>query len=218
MFTDQTAIDFFSSNMILARIHAEQDTVVASKYHARAYPTSILLNKNGEEIDRLVGYDTTDAYLKTFVDFSNGIGTLDDLLGRAEAGGDRSLDLEIADKYKWRGEVDNAKAWFARVIQAGDPLDSMSGEARISEADMYRRDEDYDKAIETYQKIADEFTSYHGIDAVIYIGLAQERKGDTAQAIATFESYIEQFPESEDVEYAQKRIAELNNPPEEAGE
>jgi len=218
VFIDDKAIEFFTNNMILVKIHAEQDSLVSDKYHAKAFPSSILLKKNGDEVDRLVGYAPTEEYLQTFVDYSNGIGTLDDLLGRAETEEDRSLYLEIADKYKYRGGSAEAETWFARVIEAGGPLDSLSGEARLSLADLYRRAKDYDKAMDAYQKIADEFESYHAMDAVIYQAIVHKQKGDTATAIATFESYIEQFPESEDVEYAQGQIEKLKNPPEESDE
>lgn len=218
MFVDAKAIQFFTSNMILAKVQAEEDTLTAQKYHVNGYPTSILLNKSGEEIDRVVGYAPPEEYVQTFVDFSNGIGTLDDLLGQAETSEDRDLFMQIGDKYKWRGSNDNANSWYTKVIAAGEPLDSLSGEARMAQADMYRRDKVYDQALEAYKKIAGEFKTYHGMDAVIYQAIVYGQMNDTATAIATFESYIEQFPESEDVEYAQSQIEKFKNPPVESGE
>ena len=219
MFNDAKAIEFFTDNMILVKVNAEEDTAVSNHYHAKAFPTSILIRKNGEEVDRLVGFDSTDAYLQTFVDYTNGIGTLNDLLGRAEGEGDRPLFLEIADKYKYRGDADDATNWLNRVIEAGEPLDSLSGEARMSLAYMLRKAEKYDEAIASFDKIAQEFAeTYHGMDAVIYQAICHRDKGDTATAIATFEAYIETFPESEDVEYAQGQIEKLSNAPEESGE
>lgn len=218
MFVDAKAIQFFTSNMILAKVQAEEDTLTAQKYHVNGYPTSILLNKSGEEIDRVVGYAPPEEYVQTFVDFSNGIGTLDDLLGQAETSEDRDLFMQIGDKYKWRGSNDNANSWYTKVIAAGEPLDSLSGEARMAQADMYRRDKVYDQALEAYKKIAGEFKTYHGMDAVIYQAIVYGQMNDTATAIAAFESYIEQFPESEDVEYAQSQIEKFKNPPVESGE
>ena len=219
MFTDPKAIDFFTNNMILVKVNAKVDTAVSNRYHAKAFPTSILIRKNGEEVDRLLGNDSADGYIQTFVDYTNGIGTLDDLLGRAEGVVDRSLFLEIADKYKYRGDADDATPWLNRVIEAGEPLDSLSGEARMSLAYMLRRAEKYDEAIAAFDKIAEEFVdTYHGMDAVIYQGICHRAKGDTATAIATFEAYIETFPESEDVEYAQGQIEKLSNAPEESAE
>lgn len=218
MFVDAKAIQLFTSDMILAKVNAEEDTLTAQKYHVNGYPTSILLNKSGEEIDRVVGYAPPEEYVQTFVDFSNGIGTLDDLLGQAETSEDRDLFMQIGDKYKWRGSNDNANSWYTKVIAAGEPLDSLSGEARMAQADMSRRDKVYDQALEAYKKIAGEFKTYHGMDAVIYQAIVYGQMNDTATAIAAFESYIEQFPESEDVEYAQSQIEKFKNPPVESGE
>ena len=219
MFINDTAIEFFTNNMILAKIHAEQDTATSNRYHAKAFPTSILVRKNGEEVDRLVGFAPTQEYLKTFVDYTNGIGTLGDLLGKAEAGVDRQLYLQIADKYKYRGQGPDANAWYTKVIENGDPLDSLSGEARMAFADFYRRDKDYARALEEYQKIEKEFIkTYHSRDAVIMQAIVYRNQADTAQAISTFERYIAQFPESEDVEYAQSQIAKLKNLPEATAE
>jgi len=218
VFINDTAIDFFTSNMILAKVHAEKDTATSNRYHAKAYPTSLLVRKNGEEVDRLVGYAPTQEYIKTLVDYSNGIGTLEDLLSKAETASDRGLYLQIADKYKYRGKGPEAQTWYTRVIESGEPLDSLSGEARMAFADFYRRDKDYAKALEEYQKIAAEFTTYHGRDAVIMQAIVYRKMADTAKAIAQFEKYVEQFPQSEDVEYAREEIEKLRNPPDTTSE
>jgi len=219
VFTDPKAIDFFANNMILVKINAKEDTVVSNQYHAKAFPTSILIRKNGEEVDRLVGFDSTDVYLQTFVNYTKGIGTLDDLLGRAEGVVDRSLFMEVADKYKYRGNSDAAINWLERVIEAGEPLDSLSGEARSALAYMLRKAEKYDEAIAAFEKIAQEFVdTYHGRDAVIYQGICHKAKGDTAAAIVVYESYVEKFPESPDLEWVQEQIDKLKNQPEESNE
>jgi len=218
VFINDTAIDFFSNQMTLVKLNARVDTALSDRYHAKAFPTSLLLRKNGDEIDRLVGFAPTQEYLQTFVDYSNGIGTLEDLLGRAATETDRTLYLEIANKYKYRGNGDGAKNWFVRVIESGDPLDSLSGEARIAFADFYRRAKEYDKALVEYQKIAEEFAPPHGRDAVIWQAIVYRQMADTARTIATFESFIERFPESEDREYAEEQIERLKNPRKESAE
>jgi len=205
--------------MILVKINAVVDTAVSNHYYARAFPTSLLIRKNGDEVDRLVGFDSTDIYIQTFLDYTNGIGTLDDLLGQAESVVDRSLFMEIADKYKYRGDFDAATNWLERVIEAGEPLDSLSGEARSALAYMLRKEEKYDEAIVAFGKIAREFVdTYHGRDAIIYQGICYKAKGDTGAAIAAYESYVEKFPESSDLEWVQEQINNLKNQPEESGE
>ena len=219
MFTDPKAIDFFTTNMILIKINAKEDTAVSNQYHAKAFPTSILICKNGTEVDRLVGFDSTNAYLQTFVDYTNGIGTLDDLLGRAEGEVDRSLFMAIADKYMYRGTPDAATAWLNRVIEVGEPLDSLAGEARMGMAYMLYKAEKYDEAITEYGQIESEFVeTYHSMDAGIYQAICHRNKADTTAAIGSFERYVEKYPESTDVEWATLQIEKLKNPLQESGE
>jgi len=219
VFTDPKAIDFFTNNMILVKIEAKVDTAISNRYHAKAFPTLLLIRKNGDEVDRLVGFDSTDVYIQKLLDFTNGIGTLDDLLGRAENVVDRSLFMAIADKYKFRGETEAATNWIERVIEAGEPLDSLSGEARSALAYMLRKAEKYDEAIAAFGKIAQEFVdTYHGRDAVIYQGICYKAKGDTGAAIAAYENYVEKFPESPDLKWVQEQIEKLKNKPVESGE
>ncbi|MEW5796731.1 MAG: tetratricopeptide repeat protein [Candidatus Zixiibacteriota bacterium] len=213
MFVNDSTIDFFTNRMILVKVNAEVDTTTATKYHAIAYPTSVLLRKSGEEVDRLVGYAPATEYIQTFDDYSNGIGTLADLIAKAEGGVDRPLYLQIADKYKYRGDGAEAQTWFARVIESGDPADSLSGEARLAFADFLRRDKRYDDALDAYRKIEQEFTAtYHGQDAVIYQAIVYRQKGDTAQAISTFGNFLERYPNSSDTTYAREQIEKLKNP------
>ncbi len=212
MFINDTTIKFFSNQMILARVNPEKDSAVAARYYAKAFPTSMLVNKSGVEVDRLVGYEPTQEYLKTFEDFSKGIGTLNDMLAKASAATDRSLDLQIADKYKYRGQATDAQNWYTKVIETGDLHDSLSGEARIAFADFLRRDKKYDEAIDAYKKIEQEFTTFHGRDALLMQAIVNVKKGDTAQAISIFESYIQRYPDSEDKDYAEGQIKKLKNP------
>ena len=218
VFSDPKAIDFFTNDMILARINAEVDTASRNKYYARAYPTSIVLDKAGNEVDRFVGFDSTDAYLKAIVDYTHGIGTLQDLLSKAEGTTDRSLMMQIVDKYKYRGMFNETNEWCDRVITAGDPTDSLSGEARMAQAYMLRKAEDLDGALAAFAAIAKDFDSYHGREAVIWEGIVLEQKNDTAAAVKMYQSFIDKFGtiDDEGAEYCKQQIEELSNPPDES--
>ncbi len=216
MFIDTAVIDFFANEMVLAKINAEEDSLLKEQYHISGYPTSVLTDKDGNEIDRIVGYLPADEYLQTLRDYSNGIGTLDDLLRRAETETGRPLYFEIAEKYKYRGGSDEAQLWFARVIEAGDPRDSLSGESRVATADMFRRAKDYDRALEEFSQIMSDFEgTMFAQDAEIYRAIVYRQKADTAKAIAAFEGYLEHYPESEDTTYALRQIKKLKGEEEE---
>jgi len=207
---DQKAINFFSSEVNLVRIDTEVDTALAKEYKISGLPTCVLTDNKGQEIDRIIGYMETDEFLQKIVDYQNGIGTLDDLLKKAEANPERSLFLEIAEKYKYRGGTEQAKNWYQKVIDNGTPLDSLSGEGRMSLADMMLRDENYTESIEAYSNIMEDFKGqWFAQDSEIWLAIVYKKLGDTTKAIGCFEQYIKNYPESEDVVYAQKQIDKL---------
>ncbi len=207
---DQKAIDYFSNEVILAKINAEVDSMLARKYNISGYPTSVLVDKDGNEIDRIVGYMEVDEFLQTIRDYKQGIGTLEDLLVKIEANFDRTMAFDIGEKYKYRGGQEDALGWFAKVIDAGEPLDSLSGESRMAVADTYYRAKDYKTAVTNYDKIAEEFKAKPQAEqAYVWGAYITMKDADTTNAISRFEKFIEMYPESEDVEFAQKKINEL---------
>ena len=211
MLTDSAVIGFFTDEVVLARIDGKKDSALSKKYHVSAYPTLVMVDREGREIDRLVGYMPPDAFLGRLRNYRRGIGTLSDLLRRAEAGNtDRRLFFEIADKYKYRGGDSEAVKWYQKVIDAGDPKDSLTWESRMALADLYRRGKEYDRAIAAYGSIMNDFKGTgFGADAEIWRAYVLTQKGDTAAAIRAFEGFIEHYPQSEDVEYANRQIAKL---------
>ncbi len=211
MLIDSSMVEFFSTEMIFAKVHAEKaDSLTAKKYKVSGFPTFVVTDSKGKEIDRIVGYLEAKDFLAKVNDYQNGIGTLDDLLSKAEASKDRTLYFEIADKYKYRGAPEDAKTWFEKVVADGEPTDSLSGEARFSLADMMRRNKEYDASIAAFRTIKSDFKGTHFDEtASIYIPYVAMKKGDTANAILEFKNFIKQFPESEDVEYATTKISEL---------
>lgn len=207
------AKEFFTNEMLLVRVNAEVDTMLAQKYAISGYPTLVLVHPDGAEIDRVVGYMPIAPFLKQLKDYENGIGTLDDLLNKAKTSEDRELFMEIADKYKYRGGPDDAKVWFTKVVESGPGTDSLSGEARMSLADMIRRAKDYETALANFKAIESDFgTGMFAENASIWQAIVYRQMGDTAQAISGFERFIKTYPNAEDVEYAQKQIEKLKNP------
>lgn len=207
---DPVAITFFQDEVVLVKINAEVDTLIAQKYHVSGYPTNVLVGTDGSEIDRIVGYAPTEEFLGTLRDYTKGIGTLDDMLAKAENGSDRELFLEIANKYKYRGGPDKAETWFNKVISVGKPLDSLSGEARVASANMVYRAKDYDRSMELYEQVKKDFgPNQFGELADIYCAIIYRKQSDTTNAIQAFKQFMIDYPESDDHEYAEKQIAKL---------
>ncbi len=214
-YIDPAVIKFFDEEMLLVKVNAEVDTALTQKYHVSGYPTLVMINKDGEEIDRLVGYAEPTEFMEIFRNYANGIGTLDDLLNKAKDSTDRALFYEIADKYRYRGGSEESKVWFQRVIDEGDARDSLAGECRLALADTERRAKNYEAAIAAYKEVAKDFKGMMaGEDAEIWTAIAYRQSGDTAAAISQFEKFVADYPTSEDgVAYATEQIEKLKNPP-----
>lgn len=216
MFVDPTAIQHFNSRMTLVKINAEKDTVVARKYKVSGYPTMVLTDKKGEEIDRIVGYLPTEPFLKTLVDYQNGIGTLADLVDSAKTADNRQLYFDIADKFKYRGGTSEAELWYGRVVVTGPAEDSLSGQARLAVADMYRREKNWDKSIALFGAISREYPDPAVVaEADIMTAVTVRQSGDTARAISLFEDFLKKHPTSTDTSYARKQIENLKAKPKE---
>lgn len=210
VFVDSTVINYFATDMVLAKINAEIDTATAEAYHISGYPTLVLTDKNGDEIDRIIGYLPPAEFMATVRDYRNGVGTLADLLRQAEENSSRELYFRIADKYKYRGGSGDAETWFTKVISSGQPTDSLTGEARMAIADMYRRGREYDRAITAYTSVQSDFKDTpFAENAAIMTAVSTRQKGDTLGAIALFEQFVKAYPESEDAEYATGQITKL---------
>ena len=242
----EAAINYFTNEVVMAKVNAEVDTVLAREFGVRGYPTFVLTSSSGEEIDRVSGYLPIDEFIKTMSDYQKGIGTLQAVLADAEKSEDRSLYFNLADKYKYRGDSKNARVWFDKIIASADK-DSLSGEASMSIADMMRRNDKDDEAMAAYKQIIVDYAGtqfegkgmlyvghmhrwgkefekalnvyngvmekYKGLDfeeqAEIYRAIAYRDKGDTAQAIIAYADFVKHWPESEDVEYANKQVRKL---------
>ncbi len=215
MFVDPKVIDYFTNEMVLAKVDAEKDTVLAREFHILGYPTLVMIGKDGKEIDRMF-YSPPDEFLKQAKEYLQGIGTLDDLLGKAKDSKDRDLFMQIGEKYKYRGGDAGAEEWYTKVVTTGDPLDSMSGQARMEIADMYSRNKAYGKAISAFEAISKDFSGKPtATDADFSIGGVYRRMKDTANAIKAYEGWLQKYPtaDTETVNYTKKLIQKLKEPP-----
>lgn len=210
VFVDPKAIDYFTNDVILVKINADSNTAIKEDFHVYGLPTVVLIDKAGHEVDRIIGFAPTDEFVGTLKDYSNGIGTLAALLDSSQSDSSRELAFDIAEKYKWKGEFDDAAAWYDRVTADGMDIDSLAGEARSAEADMYRRGDMYEKALETYLAVTEDFSeSEVGAWGEYWVARCYLSLNDTTNAIKHFQIAADQYADYEVAEYAQGRIDKL---------
>lgn len=80
----------------------------AKRFHVSGYPTVILLNPDGSEIDRVSGYAPMPTFLQVFRDYADGKGTLATLQAEHER---HPEDLELAYRVLEKLEGRKAEGW-----------------------------------------------------------------------------------------------------------
>jgi tetratricopeptide (TPR) repeat protein len=211
-FTD-TSVVRFSENFVFFKANAEKDTALAEKYRVNGYPTVILANSSGQEIDRLVGYAPAPEFIKGINDLLAGKGTLADYENRVKQNpNDVELWFTLAGKYQERRAFEQAVNCFNKVVSL-DPADK-TGKASESLYElgwlyMGRNVKQYDKAVEAFQRVIKEYPGAKlALDAEEYIPYSYEKMADTTKAISLYKKFLQDHPtiDSSEREWVQKRI------------
>lgn len=210
-FTDQK-VARFSQNMIFVKAEAGLDSVTREKYKIAGFPTIILMNSSGEEIDRIFGFLPPDDFVSTLQDYLQGKNTLGDLKNKfQEDSTNVELASKLAEKYEGRTEYDLAADCYKKVLDL-DPQDEkgFSDDALMSLAWLEVRKKDYLKAAETFEYFLQKFPkSELVVDAEAYIPYSYSKAGDTTKAISLYEEFLSKHPDSEDTAWVRSNIKKL---------
>ncbi len=88
------------------------------QYNCSGVPHLLFIDKNGEEVDRIIGYLPPSEYLLRIKDIKNDKYTLNDYLSKFDSGQSNSdLIAGIATKYEQRGDIENAKKFYSKIIK-----------------------------------------------------------------------------------------------------
>jgi len=214
-FINPAVVGWITENVVFTKVYGKKKdgsrTAFTDSAGVRGFPTYVLLNPEGTEIDRAVGAMPSSEFITTFTDFKNGKNTLADFLSRVEQESTAELNYQIANKYRWRGKTKEAEQYFQQVIKLdAEDKEGFTVESAYALADMARRDYHYDLAIERYQHLIDTYPeSKYQPDFHVYQAICLKDAGQTQKAIEKFTEFIRLFPKSEDVEYAQGKIETL---------
>ena len=117
-YTDKRIIEFAKNNLISIKIDAEKGAGPEQKikYRVGGYPTILVLDSLGNEMDRIIGYRPPKEFLKELIRIKNGDNTLSDLQAKfVNNADDISLQFNIAKKYIDLNASDSAKKYLDLV-------------------------------------------------------------------------------------------------------
>jgi tetratricopeptide (TPR) repeat protein len=94
---------------------SDEGKILREKYHVRGVPTVILFSGDGGEIDRIVGYDARDEWMKEILGYAFDVGTLSDVKKQADEKNTGALCYTAANKYYERGSYDDSLAYIEKA-------------------------------------------------------------------------------------------------------
>ncbi len=119
-FSDELVISM-STDMVFTKINALVDTIEAEEHGVSFYPTFIIFNSSGEEIDRLVGFYPPAEFFNEIQLYLQGNETLQDYHTRLADEPERpDYNLVLGEKYKYRSDWEMALEYFGNVITLAD--------------------------------------------------------------------------------------------------
>jgi len=210
-FTHQSVIDL-STKMVFVKAEGKKDTITRQRYQIAGFPTVILMNSSGEEIDRIYGYAPPEKFVTTIQDYLQGKNTLTDLENRFEADRtDAELAFRLAEKYEGRRMYEEASSYYNKVVDL-DPKDEKgnSDDALFGLAWLEVRKKEYLKAMDAFKHFLQKFPkSEIATDAEMYIPYCYAKAGDTTKALGLYEKFLVQHPDSPDTGWVKDKIKAL---------
>jgi thioredoxin-like negative regulator of GroEL len=200
------------SRVVFAKVNADLDTATAHHYNVRAFPTTILLTPEGNEVDRIVGFRPPNEFHKIVSKALDGKGTIWDLdrkLNRKPR--DSKTAHAIAVKYTERGKFQESREYYQKVLDWDrNNADGWVDNALFGMARLHRENGDWYKAISGFRRIIDDHPdSELREDTQAYIAWLYAQAGDTAQAVREYEAFLDEFKDSEDRDWAEQQIGKL---------
>jgi len=212
-FTDKDVIKF-SLDFIFVKLDKIKDSLLVSEYGVNAYPTVILFETDGPEIDRIVGYAPPREFLKTVKSYLKGEGTLTDLEQKlASDSSNVELLSRVGEKYQDRSKYREALMHYQNIIFLDpDNKEGKTDSALFKIALVYRRQEDYQTAIDKFKDLIQSFPETKlRLDAEEYIPYLHAKMGDSTTALRLYEKLLVDYPdlETEEKEWVEKQIKKL---------
>ncbi|MFC2166261.1 tetratricopeptide repeat protein [Acidobacteriota bacterium] len=127
--------DFVNKTFVSYRVTPSDEEwgPVKEKLNTLGTPTVVLLKSNGEEIDRICGFEgEKDEYLQTIKDYSAGKNTISVFLSRLEKDPESvDFNFKVGKRYVDRWQLDQAHPYLTKVL-ALDPKDTKGFKAEAT--------------------------------------------------------------------------------------
>ena len=157
-YTDQIVIEFAKNNLISKKIDAEKNNgpQQKKKYRVMGYPTILLLDSEGNEIDRIVGYRPSDEFLNELNRIKNRENTLSDLITRYKKNiNNSSVKIDLAEKYILMNLPDSARSLLDNIYSYQKKKHQLDFSVSFNLSQLYYKIRSLDRSIEILDQIVE---------------------------------------------------------------
>lgn len=199
VFRTKDFADYINTNYVALKLDGDTELGRKLRNHwlVPGYPTMVLFTAEGEEIDRIVGFNgNKDEYFQLVKDYTSGKNTLRDLLSRVKSDSNNArLNFDIANKYNDRGNDAKALVYFEKVLALEPDHSSdmyMKAEYNVAESKAYNEDDP--AYLRHYAQNCDnEHLKYYA-----YSSLARffRMKKDQANVVSVYEEALTALPDN----------------------
>lgn len=198
------SVEHAARGMIAIKIDAERDEgpEIRQRYHVVGYPTVLVLDAQGREIDRIFGFEPADEFARHLESIRFGPTSFGEIVTRfVDAGTAENVlaaGFEAGFDAAACGNYEHADA-LLRAVVAADPDNSAGfGAQALLVLGKYRHlrgAEEYDEAIALFAELRTRFPDTAEADqALVQTAIAHARAGRTESALAAFDTYLQVDP------------------------
>ncbi len=197
-FKDEKMSEYFAKeNFILLKVNPEKDRVAEKHFKVYSYPTMVIFDNKGIEVDRILGYRSAVDLIAELENIKKGIGTLTDLLSKyTKNKNDYNLIFKIVDKYIARADYTDAISLLDRVIlMDSSNKDEKASLAVYKKGYIYFKWKKYKKAIEALLSVHKIYPkSKEAVEGFFGAYYYAKKFGDKVQAIKILKDFTKAYP------------------------
>lgn len=192
----------------------EEDGIRLQKaFHIVSYPTILILDADGQEIDRIDGYLPADKFQQAIEHYIRSSDSLGKIRAKAELQPDAvKAHFVLARKYLERKEYDKAEAVFRRIIKL-DP-ENKQGRTDLSGYFLALSLASQEKPTEALKQLTfldTQFPESRLIpDSAVLQGQILYYSGNNAAAQKIFRAYLKKYPEHGFANDVKRLLAEMD--------
>jgi tetratricopeptide (TPR) repeat protein len=209
LYADPTVVDSLAAYRCVA-IDADRDSAICKEYDVKIYPTIIVMDSYGAELNRLMGYCAPREFLDRLASLRQSDRLVADMFAvEDQHATDPQFLLRLGNLLRDMGTYDAALLRYERAAEAdAGKKAGIREEATYAMAECCMIAGEYRAAAERFKHFAAaDPSSERCEEAMVLAALCYEQAGDRRQGDDQMAAYLRAFPDGVFAEFAQKKTS-----------